>query len=66
MDIESEFRKRKILRTNQGTYDLTKCRWKAVNNLTSKKREINNPPSQGYMHASAILKNSLYVIVGPD
>lgn len=66
MDIESEFSKRKILKTNQGVYDLSLCRWKALSSLPNKKKEITNPPCQGYIHAASKLNDSLYVIIGPD
>ncbi len=66
MDIEGEFSKRKILKTSTGSFDLTLCKWKALSSTIPKKREISNPPCQGYIHSSAILKGSLYTVIGPD
>lgn len=66
MDIESDFRRRKILKTSQGVFDLSQCRWRAINSALSKRKEITNPPSQGYIHAASVLKGSLYTIIGPD
>ncbi len=66
MDIESDFRRRKILKTSNGVFDLSQCRWRAINSAVNKRKEITNPPCQGYIHAASVLKGSLYTIIGPD
>lgn len=66
MDIEGEFRKRKLLKSNYGVFDLCICRWKSMGSVPSKKKEITNPPCKGFVHAACKLKETLYAIIGPD
>lgn len=66
MDIESQYRKRMILKTVGGDYDLEWCRWRAMGSQTKKKREIFNPNTKGYIHAALMLKNTVYAFFGPD
>jgi hypothetical protein len=65
MNIESDYRKRKILKA-AGEYDLEWCRWRVMGAQSKKKKEIYNPNPKGYIHGACLLKNTLYAFFGPD
>ena len=66
MDIGNRLGRKKVFRNNLGTYDLTLCRWKGLNSTLSRRKEICNLDRQGYVHAAAKLKDTIYTIIGPD
>lgn len=66
MDIKRHFNRKKVIQTNLGTYDLTLCRWKSVSATSSRRKDMCNLTTQGYIHGAAQLKDTVYTIVGPD
>ena len=66
MDIGRQFTRKKVIKTNLGTYDLTLCRWKSVSTISSRRKDMCNLTTQGYIHAATQLKDTVYTIVGPD
>ena len=66
MDISKLFKRRKVLQNNQGCFDLELCRYKEININYSRKKEICNIEHKGYVLGCWLMKDTVYVVVGPD